>query len=248
MSEPNPTSYDGIGLEDVNSFGTADPAEAEENPWLARLSSNKPPADEVVDAEIVDDPNEQPQPQPSLKGDRGAIIDRPAKGGIPDVNEWMSFWSGTTIRLLTDFYIELAFSGVDEDIISPGDIQRIKLKIDERNRIARPFAEFSHKSKFMRKHGRAIIASGESIDAILMLGMWFARTNRIAWKYKRMMANGYKKPQPEQFKSPKQRVPQTAPVSEEVAKHERTRQSPTDTGTLRPNIGGGIIINNPGSS
>lgn len=245
MSEPTPTHLGDIGLDDVNSFGTADVSEAEENPWLARLGGGKPSADEVVDAEIVDDPNEKPQP--SLKGDRGAIVDRPAKGGIPDVNEWMSFWSGTAIRLLTDFYIELAFSGVDEDIISPGDYQRIKLKIDERNRIARPFAEFSHKSKFMRKHGRSIIASGESIDAILMLGMWFARVNRIAWKYKRMMANGYHKPKPEQFKSPKQRVPQTAPPSEEVAQHERTRQSPTDTGTIRPTIGDGIIVS-PGSS
>lgn len=241
----DPSQIDGIGLDDVNSFGSADPAEAEENPWLARLSGNNPPpADEVVDAEIVDDPNEKPQP--SLKGDRGAIVDRPAKGGIPDVKEWMSFWSGTAIRLLTDFYIELAFSGVDEDIISPGDIQRIKLKIDERNRIARPFAEFSHKSKFMRKHGRSIIASGESIDAILMLGMWFARVNRIAWKYKRMMANGYRKPEQPRFKAPKDRVPQPPP-SEEVAQHERARQSPTDTGTPRPNIAGDIIIS-PGSS
>lgn len=245
MSEPTSQPGD-IGLDDVNSFGSADPADAEENPWLARLSGNKPP-EEIVDAVIVDDPNDKPQPSSPLKGDRPAISDRPAKGGIPDVNEWMSFWSGTAIRLLTDFYIELAFSGVDEEIISPGDYQRIKLKIDERNRIARPFAEFSHKSKFMRKHGRAIIASGESIDAILMLGMWFARVNRIAWKYKRMMANGYHKPAPEQFKSPKQRVPQTAPPSEEVQQHERTRSSPTDTGTPRPGIGEGIIIS-PGSS
>lgn len=244
MSEP--TSPGDIGLDDVNSFGSADPADTEENPWLARLSGNKSPDPaDVVDAEIVDDPNDKPQA--SLKGDRGTVVDRPAKGGIPDVNEWMSFWSGTAIRLLTDFYIELAFSGVDEEIISPGDIQRIKLKIDERNRIARPFAEFSHKSKFMRKHGRSIIASGESIDAILMLGMWFARVNRIAWKYKRMMANGYQKPQPERFKAPKLRVPQAAPPSEEVNGHERTRQSPTDTGTPRPTIGDGIIIS-PGSS
>lgn len=245
MREPSSQPIDGIGLDDVNSFGSAEPAE--EVDWLAKLSAGKvdPPIDDIVDAEIVSDPNIDKSK--AWKGDRGAEIDRPAKGGMPDVNEWMNFWSKTVLRLATDFYIDVAFSGVDEDLLSDRDIDRIKLKVDERNRIARPFAEFSHKSKFMRKHGRSIIASGESIDAVLQLGMWFTRVNRIAWKYKRMMANGYQKPQPLQHKPPKMRVPQAAPTSEEVNGHVRSRQSPSDTGNIRPNIGEGLIIS-PGSS
>src|SRR6516165_10561448 len=48
----------------------------------------------------------------------------------------------------------------------------------------RSIRELSHKSKFMRKHGRTIVASGGMFDAIIALGTWTSRVNRIARKYK----------------------------------------------------------------
>lgn len=109
---------------------------------------------------------------------------REAKPGIPSLDEWMDFFSRIVIRVACDWYIEWAFRGVDENRLTDREIQRVQLSDEERQRIAVPFAELSHKSKFMRKHGRTIVASGGLFDAIIALGTWTSRVNRIARKYK----------------------------------------------------------------
>jgi hypothetical protein len=111
--------------------------------------------------------------------------ERDPKTGPPDIHEWMSFFSKIVLRVIIDWYISWAFAGVDEDLLSDREIERLKMTEDERKRIARPFAEMSYKSKFMRKHGRMIVASGGAFDALVTLGAWTARVNRIAKKYKR---------------------------------------------------------------
>lgn len=116
----------------------------------------------------------------SPKSDKPESLDRDAKSGIPNIGEWENFFGNVLIRLATDFYIDVAFRDIDESLLSEREIERIKLNKTERDRIARPFAEFSNKSKFMRKHGRMIIASGDSIDAFIQIGMWASRVNRIA--------------------------------------------------------------------
>lgn len=137
---------------------------------------------DIVDAEILDEPAGRHSRK--LTSDRPAPLDRGAKSGQPNIDEWQHFFSKVIIRLATDWYIEYAFRGIDEDMLSEREVERVKLADDERERIARPFAEYSNKSKFMRKHGRMIIASADSIDAALQLGMWFSRVNRIASKYR----------------------------------------------------------------
>jgi hypothetical protein len=109
---------------------------------------------------------------------------REAKASIPTIDEWGDFWSRIALRVACDYYIDMAFRDVDENLLSDRDIERIRLKDDERKRIATPLAEFSHKSKFMRKHGRTIIASGGMFDAVVSLGQWTSRVNRVARKYK----------------------------------------------------------------
>lgn len=111
--------------------------------------------------------------------------EREPKTGPPDITEWMDFFSKVLLRFICDWYINYAFSGVDEDLLSDREIERIKLTSEERKRIARPFAELSYKSKVMRKHGRTIVASGGAFDALVTLGAWTSRVNRIARKYKR---------------------------------------------------------------
>lgn len=151
-------------------------------------------AGDVIDGEIVDD-----QPEPGsrrIKSDTPAALDRGAKSGIPNIDEWMHFFSKVVIRLSTDFYIDYAFRDVDEDALSDREIDRIKLTDIERDRMARPFAEYSNKSKFMKKHGRMVIASADSIDAIIQMGMWFSRVNRIAGKHRGTRAKRAARPQP----------------------------------------------------
>lgn len=115
---------------------------------------------------------------------------RDAKPGIPSIDEWMDFFSRIVLRVACDWYIEWAFRGVDETALNDREIERIQLTGEERQRIAVPFAEISHKSKLMRRHGRSIIASGGVFDAIVAIGTWTSRVNRIARKHKPRVMQG----------------------------------------------------------
>lgn len=109
---------------------------------------------------------------------------RDATKGIPSIDEWMDFFSRILLRVLCDWYISFAFRGVDEDLLTDREVDRLQLTDEERKRIAVPLAELSNKSKVMRKYGRTIVASGGAFDALLTLGTWASRVNRIASRYK----------------------------------------------------------------
>jgi hypothetical protein len=113
----------------------------------------------------------------------------PSKG-IPALDEWMDFFSRIFLRVICDWYISFAFRGVDENALSEREIDRLQLSDDERQRIAVPLSELSAKSKFMKRHGRTIIASGGAFDALITIGMWASRVNRIAGKYRTHTVQG----------------------------------------------------------
>lgn len=113
-----------------------------------------------------------------------------AKSSPPRIDEWQDFFSRIVIRSACNYYIELAFRGIDEDLLTDREIERIKMQQDERDRIAKPFAEFCCKNKYMRRHGRLIIASGGMSDSLIALGMWQHRVNRIAKKYRTRTVKG----------------------------------------------------------
>jgi hypothetical protein len=115
---------------------------------------------------------------------------REAKPGIPSIDEWMDFFSRIVLRVACDWYIEWAFRGVDEASLNDREIDRIQMTDEERKRIAVPFAEISHKSKLMRRHGRTIVASGGVFDAIVAIGTWTSRVNRIARRHKTQTLHG----------------------------------------------------------
>lgn len=106
------------------------------------------------------------------------------KVSAPNLDEWMDFFSRIVIRFMTEWYVEMVFRGVDDDAISDRDAGRLLLTDEERDTIARPFAEYANKNPFMKKHGRQIVAFADSFESIVMLGRWYARVNRIARKYK----------------------------------------------------------------
>lgn len=156
---------------------------------------------DIIDGELVDEPSSR------LHSESAKVLDRPAKSGVPNIDEWMDFFSRILIRLATDFYIDLAFRGIDEDLLSEREVDRIRLDKEKRDRIARPFAEFSNKNKFTRKHGREIIGLAGSIDALAQLGVWFSSVNRIAAKYRRLSNQS---PQP--TVTSRDRLPNNQPV------------------------------------
>lgn len=109
---------------------------------------------------------------------------RDASSKPPSLDEWQNFFGKVVLKIACDWYLSFAFRGVDEDLLSDREIERLAMTDDERKLIATPVAELSNKSKFMRKHGRAIVASGDAFQAFVVLGAWMSRVNRIAAKYK----------------------------------------------------------------
>lgn len=153
-------------------------------------------ADDVTDSaddiHVPDDDDDfLPKPAGKLKAGYSEPEDKDSKvrSGPPVLNEWQDFFSRIVIRTATDFYIDQAFRGIDEDRLSDHEIERIRMAQEERDRIAHPFAEFANKNKWMRKHGRAIISGAGMSDSFIALGMWYRRVNRIARKYKAVKIN-----------------------------------------------------------
>lgn len=209
-----------------------------------------------VDAIIVDDPQDEETPKSRLKtGYQPPVTDVALSSGPPKLDEWLDFFSRVLIGTATDFAIEMAFRGVDEDLLSDREVATIKLDKEERDRIARPLAEYAFKNKYTRKHGREIIALAGSIDAVLQLGIWYTRITRIAMKYKRMQGGQPQRPsRRERMRNRPQPQPQrheqkvVIVTPQEVIQDERTGQSQANhnghSDTWRPDVGGPVV--NPG--
>jgi hypothetical protein len=115
---------------------------------------------------------------------------RDASKAIPSIDEWMDFFSRIFLRVVCDWYISFAFRGIDEDVLSDREVDRLQLSDEERKRIAVPLAELSNKSKVMRRYGRTIVASGGGFDALITLGTWASRVNRIAHRHRPKVHQG----------------------------------------------------------
>lgn len=147
------------------------------------------PSPETVFAQEAMDPAPEPEPGNVVdsnlsRADPEKTPKTTAAAGPPKLDDWMDFFSRVVFRTFSDFYVDFTFRGVDEDAVSEADVAKLKLTQEERQEIAAPLASYANKSKFMRKHGRMIIAGADSIDALIILGMWMARVNRVAAKYK----------------------------------------------------------------
>jgi hypothetical protein len=162
---------------------SVDPGDAEPvdlGGWTLADAVDVPPSinvGEIVDAEIVGEPDER-----LSRDDEKPTKDTP-KSGPPTLDEWMDFFSRVVFRTLCDFYVDFVFRGVDEDDIAPKDLEKLKMTKAERREISVPLASFANKSKLARKHGRSVIAFADSLDALVMLGMWVARVNKVAARY-----------------------------------------------------------------
>lgn len=188
----------GISEEFSNPFPTLTTAKVDS--WLD--GENVPPetvtsGDDIPDVGIgdgADDEGDGPRAPSSSRSrisrvnrDKGKGEDKTARDASsrpPSLDEWANFFGKIVLRTACDFYISYAFRGIDEDWLSEREIERLAMTEDERRLIATPLAELSNKSKFMRRHGRTIVASGDAFNAMVVLGAWMSRVNRIAAKYK----------------------------------------------------------------
>lgn len=165
----------GLSVDDLD-FGPLDDSPG--SPWDVAPDGTVRVTPEITREEPLKSGKEK------LRAKASSMLERESKTGIPNLDEWMHFFSRVVIRMAMNFYIDLAFRNIDEDMLSDREIERIRMTDAERDRIARPFAELAYKNKWTRKHGRSIIASADSIDAIVQLGMWYSRVSRIAAKYR----------------------------------------------------------------
>lgn len=109
--------------------------------------------------------------------------DKP-KAGPPTLDEWQDFFGRVVFLTLAEWYVQICFLGVPEEIISDEDLQRCMLTKDERKAIALPISELANKSSTARKHGRQVIAFFETAESFILIGVWMAKVRRIANKYK----------------------------------------------------------------
>lgn len=129
-------------------------------------------------------PSDSPHRRITALKDTGNGKAREASGKPPTLDEWQNFFGKIVLKVACNWYISYAFRGVDEDMLTDREVERLALTDEERKLIVTPLAELSNKSKFMRKHGRAIVSTGESFQSFIVLGAWMSRVNRIAAKYR----------------------------------------------------------------
>jgi len=111
---------------------------------------------------------------------------RDAKTGPPSAMEWQDFIGGTVLRLLTEGYLQLVlFKDIDESELTEHERNMIRLDRDDLKDMAAPLASFANKSKIARKHGRVIIAAGDSYESLIDLVIWMRRVGKIAKKYRK---------------------------------------------------------------
>lgn len=244
MATPADVSWNGSGDTDSDDDTQVFPAFVAEDVPASDFDFFNSPAGDVIDGEIVNDDPPADNVR-SLKSGVATNLDRSPKSGMPNIDEWMHFFSKVVIRLSTDFYIDYAFRDIDEEQLTDREIQRIRLTDLERDRMARPFAEYSNKSKFMRKHGRMIIASADSIDAVLQMGMWFSRVNRIASKYRGTRTTRLARPAPVRaapvFSPTPRDVPDMVDRSDEPDVSSGQSPPPARGDHWRPDIAGRVF-------
>lgn len=102
----------------------------------------------------------------------------------PDKDDWLDFFSRIVLRVGLESYVDFAFRGIDESIVSDRDLERVTPTKELRDQIAAPFAVYATKNKWMRKHGREIVSLADSLEAVIQLGIWMRRVNRIASHYR----------------------------------------------------------------
>lgn len=182
---------------DTDSAGADDAPvyDPENQPWFSDAAAAgeniygepSPPVEEQkttrpIQAGIIIDSATEPPDKPLVDPEKPVRVD--IKTGPPAADEWLDFFSRIILKIGMELYTDFAFRGIDESVVTDIDLKRIQVRKEERDTIARPFAELATKTKWTRKHGRQIVAATDSLESAMTLGIWMRRVNRIAKKYR----------------------------------------------------------------
>ena len=165
------------------------PTDGITNPDAFDIGAAIDDAMEVADPIVEDKPKAAVAAKPKAEK-RESLIDpeKPqrdaTKSGPPTGQEWQDFFSRIVLKVAMEYYVDFVFRGVDENLITDADLERLRVRKEERDTIARPFAEYANKNTWTRKHGREILAAADSMESLVILGIWISRVNRIAKRYK----------------------------------------------------------------
>lgn len=127
----------------------------------------------------------EPLSAPPLVEKPERLSEPEAKSGPPSLSEWEDFFGRFVIRLLTEGYIYLVLGDLIDEL-TPTEAKQIMLTKEDMREIAAPLASMSNKSRFMKKHGRGIIAAADSYESVITILMWMRRVNRIAKRHRNM--------------------------------------------------------------
>jgi hypothetical protein len=146
---------------------------------------------EILDVEIVDMgsaptgypggfdvEDSDPVPEPI------EIKSKPPKSTPPSLEEWQDFIGRVVLGSLTTFYLDAALRDIREDM-TEAEFESVRLSKDDLRDLAAPIASLASKSAKAKKHGRMIVSSADSIDAVLTLMMWMKRIRRLNKKYRK---------------------------------------------------------------
>jgi len=113
----------------------------------------------------------------------------------PNAEEWHDYISNVALKWGTRGYVAFATRGLDRyDNFSKADLAALDADADELAAISKPISHMAERSKFGKRYGRTIIDSTDGVAAIVAIGMWGARVNRIANKYRKGMQENVSNP------------------------------------------------------
>jgi hypothetical protein len=186
----------------------APPPGKHRKPEVSESITDEPEAPEIPESP----PREPPRTRPA--GRRRAIRDRvppvPTRGRAknekdgkvpppnvrpPDFAEWHDYVGNFALKWISRGYIAWVFRGVDRyELLSKADNEALQMDDEQLSDISKPIAHLAARSKVGGKYGRVIIDSSDGVLAMIAMGMWANRVNRIAKKYKMGERNGEAQP------------------------------------------------------
>lgn len=116
--------------------------------------------------------------------ERVEIKSKPPKSTAPSLEEWQDFIGRVVLGSLTTYYLDMALRDIREDMTG-AEFESVKLTKEDLRDLAAPMASLASKSAKAKKHGRMIVSSADSIDAVLTLMMWMKRIRRLNKKYRK---------------------------------------------------------------
>lgn len=171
------------------------PPETPETPAPGR-HRRESPTDSGREGVADESPPKRGRGRPRLSADEKASRARKAPPPTitarpPDFSEWHDYIGNFAIKWITRGYVAFAFRGIDRwDLLNEADNRALEIDETALSDIAKPLAHLADRSSLGKKYGRLIVDSSDGIIAMIQLGMWMNRVNRIAKKTRERLDNG----------------------------------------------------------